>query len=433
MIRTRAVVAGVCIGLFVAALAAAGPAGAVPPDPVDSADGKEWRQLYETTGISASDVAQVCARDGETPCSGVVGATDLTGWVWATAPQVLALMAKYEPALLSAEAAPTSDQFFGTAMDFLADMRWTGYVVTYVGYDEWTSGWTASTNDAGLPIFGTVGFGWWPPYGNFGVAAAADGAASDRGVFLWRPKDADHTGPVVTPTVTGTAGNNGWYVSDVLVSWTVEDAESAVTSSCDNATVTADTAETTLVCVATSAGGRTSASTVVRRDATAPTVTCGAAPVFQLGQAGASVTATVTDETSGAVNASTLAAADTSGAGTFSVTVTGTDRAGNTTTQQCSYTVVVPTCNGLPATRVGTDNGEFINGTSGRDVIVALGGADTINGNGGDDVICGGGGADTIDGGDGDDWIDGGADLDSIRGGSGKDTCTSGEIRMSSC
>jgi Ca2+-binding RTX toxin-like protein len=42
-------------------------------------------------------------------------------------------------------------------------------------------------------------------------------------------------------------------------------------------------------------------------------------------------------------------------------------------------------------------------------------GADTIDGKGGDDVICGG---------DGNDWIDGGA---------GTDTCTSGEVRMSSC
>ena len=34
----------------------------------------------------------------------------------------------------------------------------------------------------------------------------------------------------ITPSVTGTLGNNGWYRSDVSVSWSVTDAESEITS-----------------------------------------------------------------------------------------------------------------------------------------------------------------------------------------------------------
>jgi hypothetical protein len=225
-------------------------------------------------------------------------------------------------------------------------------------------------------------------------------------------------------------------VSDVSVTWEVQDAESPVTSQsgCDAATVTSDTAGTAFTCEATSAGGTSSASALVKRDTTPPTVTCGSpAPVFQIYQVGAWVPATVTDETSGAAMALVQGLATTSAVGSFTTTVTGSDRAGNRTTTLCPYQVEVPTCRGLTPTRVGTAFNDVINGTSGRDVIVGLGGADTIYGNGGDDVICGGDGPDTLEGGDGNDWIDGGASSDSIRGGGGVDTCISGEARMSSC
>src|SRR6185503_7124478 len=36
----------------------------------------------------------------------------------------------------------------------------------------------------------------------------------------------DTTAPVITPTVTGTSGSNGWYTSNVSVSWAVSDPES---------------------------------------------------------------------------------------------------------------------------------------------------------------------------------------------------------------
>ena len=107
--------------------------------------------------------------------------------------------------------------YFGVAMGFLADMRWTGYVSTYGGYSEWTAGWTSSTDEAGLPIAGSVGFGWWPPGGGFVVGAAADEPDGSRGVWLWRPSGGDHSPPAITSSVTGIAGNNGWYVSDVSV------------------------------------------------------------------------------------------------------------------------------------------------------------------------------------------------------------------------
>ncbi len=88
------------------------------------------------------------------------------------------------------------------------------------------------------------------------------------------PPVTDSTPPVVTPNVSGTLGNNGWYTSDVTVTWTIVDSESAISSSsgCGPTTITSDTTGTTLTCTATSAGGTASESVTITRDATAPSV-----------------------------------------------------------------------------------------------------------------------------------------------------------------
>ncbi|NTW97353.1 MAG: hypothetical protein HGB28_02255 [Oscillochloris sp.] len=77
---------------------------------------------------------------------------------------------------------------------------------------------------------------------------------------------------------------------------------------------------------------------------------------------------------------------------------------------------VGPTCNGVPATIVGTARRDVIRGTPGADVIVGLGGNDLIDGRGGNDMICGGDGNDTLDGGAGNDVLYGGSGNDVLRG-----------------
>lgn len=72
----------------------------------------------------------------------------------------------------------------------------------------------------------------------------------------------------------------------------------------------------------------------------------------------------------------------------------------------------VPTCDGKPATLVGTSGDDRLRGTSGDDVIVGLGGNDVIHGRGGDDVLCGGGGDDHLVGARGDDTMLGQAGVD---------------------
>src|SRR4051794_3348894 len=69
----------------------------------------------------------------------------------------------------------------------------------------------------------------------------------------------------------------------------------------------------------------------------------------------------------------------------------------------------VPRCHNARVTILGTDLGEQLRGTPGRDVIAGLGGDDEIIGSLGNDIICGGPGADMIHGGRGNDIVDGGA------------------------
>lgn len=81
----------------------------------------------------------------------------------------------------------------------------------------------------------------------------------------------------------------------------------------------------------------------------------------------------------------------------------------------------IPTCDGRPATFVGTNRAETIIGSNGDDVIVARGGSDIVNGRGGNDVICGGAGNDILRGGAGNDVIRGGDGRDELQGGGGND------------
>jgi hypothetical protein len=114
--------------------------------------------------------------------------------------------------------------------------------------------------------------------------AAPDSLYSDNsdpnGDFKIRVSEIDATPPTIVPSIAGTLGGGGWYVSDVTVSWSVTDPESAVisTSGCDTTELTADTAGTTLTCMATSEGGTDSESVTIRIDQTAPSISASRSP-----------------------------------------------------------------------------------------------------------------------------------------------------------
>jgi hypothetical protein len=181
-------------------------------------------------------------------------------------------------------------------------------------------------------------------------------------VRLWSGAEyPDKSPPTVAPVVTGTLGDNGFYRGDVSLGWSVQDPESVVrtTSGCGQASV-GETGGTTFTCQAGTAGGSASQSVTIKRDATPPAVTCAApAPSFTLGESPASVSASVSDETSGPAATSVSTPADTSSAGSKTAAVAASDLAGNSTTVNCPYKVKAnadvaaaastPACLSIPA------------------------------------------------------------------------------------
>ena len=101
--------------------------------------------------------------------------------------------------------------------------------------------------------------------------------AGNSASFDTAPLSIDRTPPVVQPVVTGTLGNNGWYRSDIEVRWSINEFPASISSSsgCGTQNVTLDTAGVTFACSVTSAGGTTSNSVTIKRDATPPVLTFG--------------------------------------------------------------------------------------------------------------------------------------------------------------
>lgn len=111
---------------------------------------------------------------------------------------------------------------------------------------------------------------------------AADNAGnySDPVTYELNPAPADTTPPVIVPNVSGTAGNNGWYLGNVSITWSVSDSESPISSStgCDDTVLATDTSGATYTCTATSAGGTSQQAVNVKRDAGPPDTAISSGP-----------------------------------------------------------------------------------------------------------------------------------------------------------
>lgn len=182
----------------------------------------------------------------------------------------------------------------------------------------------------------------------------------------------DLTPPVITPAVNGTRGNGDWFTSPVSVSWQVSDPESGVTGSsgCSPSQLTADTTGVTLTCTAVNGAGLSAtASVTIRIDKTPPAIGglpapgCSIWPPNKRMTQIAAITATdagsgtapgalsiqvTSNEPVGPADISlednvVKVIADRLGGGNgriYTVTVQGTDAAGNTTTAM--GTCIVP-------------------------------------------------------------------------------------------
>ena len=137
----------------------------------------------------------------------------------------------------------------------------------------------------------------------------SSGDNDDDGMVVVFYGTGDTTAPSITANISGTQGDNGWYTSDVTLSWTIDEPQSPHTlskSGCGTVTVASDTAGTNYTCEATSAGGTASKTVTILRDATAPTVDSVDVPAANSnGWYNSSVTVTwhCSDATSGVIDA----------------------------------------------------------------------------------------------------------------------------------
>jgi hypothetical protein len=131
----------------------------------------------------------------------------------------------------------------------------------------------------------------------------------------------DTTPPTVSPTVTPEATVTGWHSSDVSVHWTVTDPESAIATTCEDVSLTAETDGQTLTCQSTNSAGLSSTpvSVTIKIDRTAP--------VTRASKSSDTVTLTATDNLSGVLTTFyQVDGGETRSGNTVSITEPGTHR-----------------------------------------------------------------------------------------------------------
>jgi hypothetical protein len=178
---------------------------------------------------------------------------------------------------------------------------------------------------------------------NAGNTTAA-GAADSEGFKI------DTVAPSIDPAVlSGTMGDNGWYVTDVDASFTAQDETSGVAGTNPRTVSSGGTQGTvTLSSPAFSdvAGNDTAAgakSTQVKIDTVDPSVGLDGGPAdgqsYYFGSVPSAPTCEASDATSGVSGACAVSGYAT-GVGTHTVTATAKDNAGNSTTVSRTYTVL---------------------------------------------------------------------------------------------
>jgi hypothetical protein len=167
-------------------------------------------------------------------------------------------------------------------------------------------------------------------------------------------KPEDNTPPVIVSRIEGVTGENGWYTSNVKITWNVDDPESGIISinDCEDITLTDDTAGSTQTCTAMNSAGLKSIQSVsIKIDKTLPTISIaspGAKKYLHSDQITTSWI--ISDEISGifstqiqldgvnVTNGQVLDLLDLA-LGTHKLVIIASDKAGNTSTQSVEFTV----------------------------------------------------------------------------------------------
>jgi hypothetical protein len=188
------------------------------------------------------------------------------------------------------------------------------------------------------------------------------------------PPPSDTTPPVISHALNPPAPNgaNGWYNTDVTLTWTVTENESSsslVKTGCVDQSITTDQAATTYSCSATSQGGAAGPENVtIKRDATPPSVTWNGGPGdggnYYFGSVPTAGTCTASDALSGPNNCNV--GGYSAAVGSHTLTATAHDNAGNETQEQRSYSVLAWTLLGFYQP---TDMGGVLNTVKGGSTV----------------------------------------------------------------
>jgi hypothetical protein len=172
------------------------------------------------------------------------------------------------------------------------------------------------------------------------------------------PPSVDTTPPVVDSQISGTAGANDWFTSDIVVNWSVSDPESGIASSfgCEILNMNAETNGTTITCTATNGVGLSASKTItVKIDKTAPSLVWNGGPAnnseYYFDTVPAAPTCTASDALSGPDTC------DISGysaeVGSRVLTATARDKAGNQHQETRTYKVMAWNLKGFSGLQSG--------------------------------------------------------------------------------
>ncbi|MCO5176695.1 MAG: glycine rich domain-containing protein [Thermomicrobiales bacterium] len=156
----------------------------------------------------------------------------------------------------------------------------------------------------------------------------------------------DQTPPTASPSISGTAGTNGWYTSAITINWNWSDSGAGIDpASCISSTSTAIEGQYTLsASCADMVGNSTTASADLKIDLTPPTITySGNLGTYTVDQQ-VNITCTAADAVSGIASttcANIVGPAWTFGAGSRTVSSTATDYAGLSSSASTTFTVDV--------------------------------------------------------------------------------------------
>jgi hypothetical protein len=172
--------------------------------------GKEWRSVPTTMGLSWNQIASVCPTDGTTPCSGIVSGRDMNGWRWATQDQVRTLFSYFTPDILTTPCVGGS-QYAAVGIYALGGgviaPTWSAY--TTFGGSLYVNGWTATPPAAGQGGLASASANYPVFDGSFCVSGASNAAnvLNFTGAWMWRPVGctlpAQTNGPMTTSVCIG--------------------------------------------------------------------------------------------------------------------------------------------------------------------------------------------------------------------------------------